>query len=113
MSVRAADMVARIRGDGGGGGAPFVMISGARTSTIIQRLPYLPTPDAVATENGGRLFFADAARKTCLPLREDLAWRARHDDMAGVLLVRGGFGVLSRSPDRATSEAAVYMCICV
>ena len=34
-------------------GVPIVLISGARTSTIIQRLPFLPRADAVATENGG------------------------------------------------------------
>ena len=34
-------------------GHPFVLISGARTSTILQRLPFLPRADAVVTENGG------------------------------------------------------------
>jgi hypothetical protein len=34
-------------------GIPFVLLSGARTSTILERLPWLPRPDAVATENGG------------------------------------------------------------
>jgi hypothetical protein len=63
---------------------PFVLLSGARTSTIFQRLPYLPSPDAVATENGGRLFHADGLWQTCCPLREDLTWRALHDAMCGV-----------------------------
>lgn len=64
-------------------GYKFVLISGARTSTIIQRLPYLPAADAVITENGGRIFLADAPWPSCFPIREDLAWRATHDGTAG------------------------------
>jgi len=46
---------------GGVGGSnsnvKFVLISGMRTSTFLQRLPYLPKADAYATENGGRIFY--------------------------------------------------------
>ncbi|OEU17932.1 hypothetical protein FRACYDRAFT_161642, partial [Fragilariopsis cylindrus CCMP1102] len=33
------------------------LISGMRTSTFLQRLPFLPKADAYATENGGRIFY--------------------------------------------------------
>jgi hypothetical protein len=35
----------------------FVLISGMRTSTLLQRLPYLPRADAYCSENGGRIFY--------------------------------------------------------
>jgi hypothetical protein len=35
----------------------FVLISGMRTSTLLQRLPYLPKADAYCSENGGRIFY--------------------------------------------------------
>lgn len=31
--------------------------AGARTSTMLQRLPYLPVADAYVSENGGRIFW--------------------------------------------------------
>ena len=34
-----------------------VLISGMRTTTFFQRLPYLPKADAYCTENGGRIFY--------------------------------------------------------
>lgn len=33
-------------------GAAIVIVSGARTSTVLQRLPYLPAADAIIAENG-------------------------------------------------------------
>lgn len=36
-------------------GAAFVIVSGARTSTVLQRLPYLPAADAILAENGNLL----------------------------------------------------------
>lgn len=33
-------------------GAAFVLVSGARTSTVLQRLPFLPAADAIIAENG-------------------------------------------------------------
>jgi hypothetical protein len=35
----------------------FVLISGMRTSTLIQRLPFLPKADAYCCEAGGRIFY--------------------------------------------------------
>ncbi len=39
------------------GGVPFVVISGMRTTTLFQRLPYLPRADAYVSESGGRIFY--------------------------------------------------------
>jgi len=39
------------------GGVPFVIISGMRTTTLFQRLPYLPRADAYVSESGGRIFY--------------------------------------------------------
>lgn len=38
-------------------GAKFVLVSGMRTSTFLNRLPYLPRADAYCTEAGGRIFY--------------------------------------------------------
>jgi hypothetical protein len=81
VSVQTLETIHSIRSQG----IPFVMISGARTSTIFQRIPFLPLADAVATENGGRLFHSDGQYHACCPLRENLVWRARHEAMTGVL----------------------------
>jgi hypothetical protein len=36
---------------------PDQLISGARLSTLLMRLPYLPAADAYVCENGGRIFY--------------------------------------------------------
>lgn len=36
---------------------PFILISGMRTTTLFQRLPYLPRADAYVCESGGRIFY--------------------------------------------------------
>lgn len=62
-------------------GVRLVLISDARTSTLLQRLPFLPAADAYVCEGGGRVFYPSAgstALPTALPLTEDLEWRARH-----------------------------------
>ena len=68
-------------------GHVFVLISGARSSTFLERLPYLPAADAYVMENGGRIFIP--ARKpalTAAPIVEDLKWRKRHHVAAPVIL---------------------------
>ncbi|KIY91963.1 hypothetical protein MNEG_16000, partial [Monoraphidium neglectum] len=40
-------------------GARLAIVSGARTATVLQRLPYLPYADAIVSENGGRIFYPD------------------------------------------------------
>ncbi|KAL9185544.1 hypothetical protein ACHAXT_003321 [Thalassiosira profunda] len=36
---------------------PFILISGMRTTTLFQRLPFLPRADAYVSESGGRIFY--------------------------------------------------------
>ena len=36
---------------------PLVLISGMRSTTLFQRLPYLPRADAYVSESGGRIFY--------------------------------------------------------
>ena len=36
---------------------PLVLISGMRTTTLFQRLPYLPKADAYVSESGGRIYY--------------------------------------------------------
>lgn len=85
-------------------GIPLILISGMRTSTLLNRLPYLPKADAYCTEAGGRIFYPidpetveedsdffrtyqpleySGAQPTDLEafgLREDLIWRQRMED---------------------------------
>jgi hydroxymethylpyrimidine pyrophosphatase-like HAD family hydrolase len=78
-------------------GVKLVLVSGMRTSTLLNRLPYLPRADAYCTEAGGRIFyptqvdeqeeedqwtpmeFNGAVPEDLQPfgLREDRAWRKR------------------------------------
>lgn len=83
ISTRTLELVHELRCNGT---MPvgFVLISGARTSTMLQRLAYLPTCDAFVTENGGRIFFRQVEhRKTAAPYVEDLAWLHSHQDAIG------------------------------
>lgn len=64
-------------------GYPLILVSGARSSTVLQRLPFLPFPDALVTENGGRIFHHDATLLTAAPFLEDEDWRKLHADVAG------------------------------
>ena len=38
-------------------GTPLILVSGMRTTTLFQRMPYLPTADAYVCESGGRIFY--------------------------------------------------------
>ncbi|KAF8055736.1 hypothetical protein HT031_006640 [Scenedesmus sp. PABB004] len=64
-------------------GGAFVLVSGARTSTVLQRLPFLPAADAVVAENGGRIWYPDPQGLTACPLVEDLEWRQQLAAVAG------------------------------
>jgi hypothetical protein len=55
-----------------------VLITGARTATLLQRLPFLPSADAYVAENGGRIFYPDQTLPTAMPLMEDTKWRKSH-----------------------------------
>lgn len=85
-------------------GVKLVLVTGARTSTLLNRLPYLPKADAYCTEAGGRIFYptdidccneeiaqsqftytpveysgaaADSEDLKPFGLQEDLTWRKR------------------------------------
>jgi hydroxymethylpyrimidine pyrophosphatase-like HAD family hydrolase len=48
-------------------GTAVIIISGARTSTVLQRLPYLPAADAIIAENGEQLFAVlNSDKATCM-----------------------------------------------
>jgi hypothetical protein len=74
LSLAAAHARARVA---------VVILSGARSTTLATRLPFLPPATAVAAENGGRLWWADPGRPTLAPLAEDAAWRDAHAAAAG------------------------------
>lgn len=63
--------LARLRSQG----VLLVLITGARSATLLQRLPFLPQADAYVCENGGRIFYAGSPLPTACPLTEDMAWR--------------------------------------
>ncbi|GBF88185.1 hypothetical protein Rsub_00897 [Raphidocelis subcapitata] len=67
------------------GGARIAIVSGARTTTLLARLPFLPAADAYVSENGGRIFYPDDSGLTAAPLREDFEWRALLAPVAGPL----------------------------
>lgn len=79
ISVKTLELYAKIRGMG----IKLVFISGARFSTLAQRLPYLPAADAYVCESGGRIFFADDTLPTAAALREDFEWRKVHEAATG------------------------------
>jgi len=54
ISTRTVSLVDEIRRQHG---VRFVLVTGMRTSTLLQRLPYLPRADAYCSENGGRIFY--------------------------------------------------------
>lgn len=65
---------------------PLVLISGMRTTTLLQRLSYLPRADAYVSESGGRIFYPVALDHVdnivtdgdaSFGLVEDLEWRNR------------------------------------
>lgn len=83
----------------------FVLVSGMRTSTFLNRLPFLPKADAYCTEAGGRIFYptttaaeGDSTAFVVKPknfdgatdddlspfgIKEDLEWRVMQEKVAG------------------------------
>jgi len=53
ISTRTLQLCSELRS----GGVPFILVSGMRTTTLFQRMPYLPRADAYVSESGGRIFY--------------------------------------------------------
>ena len=81
VSLRTLERYAALRALG----VKLVLISGARSSTLLQRLPWLPAADAYVCESGGRVFYPGAPAPTAAPLTEDLAWRRQLAEATGPL----------------------------
>lgn len=60
-------------------GVKLVLVSGMRSTTLLQRLPYLPLADAYCSEGGGRIFYPTGRydEDDRLQLKEDLSWRRK------------------------------------
>jgi hypothetical protein len=57
ISSRTLQQCQEIRRGAQHGGCKLVLVSGMRTSTLLQRLPFLPKADAYCSEAGGRIFY--------------------------------------------------------
>lgn len=76
----------------------FVLVSGMRSTTLLQRIPFLPRADAYCSESGGRIFYPQRDIENddygdddgAFTLQEDMGWRQimQHDDAAG----KDGYG---------------------
>lgn len=64
-------------------GLKFVIITGARLSTLLMRLPYLPLADAYVCEGGGRIFYPGSTLPVACPVTEDEEWRTVQAAQAG------------------------------
>lgn len=107
ISVKALKMLQQLRESG----AKVVIVTGARSSTLMERLPYLPAADAVVSENGGRIFYVDGSWSSFVPLREDMDWRAELASASGVhAAVRpphAGYFVISSDCHTCSSSLSV------
>lgn len=80
-------------------GVRLVLISGMRTSTLMNRLPFLPEADAYCTEAGGRIFYrvppvegqfqcqpvqykGAGTKLTAFGLKEDMEWRKQWEQQS-------------------------------
>ncbi|CAD7696486.1 unnamed protein product [Ostreobium quekettii] len=79
ISVSTLHKLARVRSVG----IPVTLITGARTMTLLQRLPFLPLADAYVSENGGRIFYHKPALPSAVGLVEDMAWRRAQNRVVG------------------------------
>ena len=113
ISAGTLHRVANLRGQG----VKFVVITGARLSTLLMRLPYLPFCDALVCESGrdhpsgmqphdfgvnsinswsafhptgGRIFYPGCHLPTACPMQEDEIWRAMQEAAGPVDQVRLG-----------------------
>lgn len=112
-------------------GVKLVLVTGARTSTLLNRLPYLPKADAYCTEAGGRIFYPTEISMDCcnmeemlqsqftytpkmysganiangdlkpFGLREDMEWRKRMEDGGAGTKAYAGNEILSNRCDES------------
>ena len=110
-------------------GVKLVLVTGARTSTLLNRLPYLPKADAYCTESGGRIFYPtnvdcchgeEGSQFTYTPveysgsdieidlhpfgLREDMTWRKRMEVGGAGTEAYNGNEVLSNRCDGVSED---------
>ncbi|KAL3148732.1 hypothetical protein ABBQ38_014143 [Trebouxia sp. C0009 RCD-2024] len=79
ISIKTLTKLDRLRK----GGVRLVLITGARLSTFLTRMAFLPAADAYVCENGGRIFYPNAAAPVAFPIGEDMNWRQRHNETVG------------------------------
>lgn len=72
VSKKSIELVKQIRSRG----FLFALITGARNSTFLMRLPYLPEADIAISENGGRIYDHGVL---------DLEWASRLESVTGPL----------------------------
>ena len=75
ISVKTLTELDRMRN----GGVRLVLITGARLSTLLTRMAFLPAADAYVCENGGRIYYPNDVLPVALPIAEDMGWRERHN----------------------------------
>lgn len=75
ISVKTLTELERMRK----GGVKLVLITGARLSTMLTRMAFLPAADAYVCENGGRIYYPEATLTVALPIAEDMDWRRKHN----------------------------------
>lgn len=75
ISVKTLTEIDRMRK----GGVKIVLITGARLSTLLMRMAFLPAADAYVCENGGRIYYPNATLTVALPIAEDTDWRKSHN----------------------------------
>ena len=107
----------------------LVLITGARTSTLLNRLPYLPKADVYVSEGGGRIFYPTNVDNCCIVSDEEFVYKpvqysgSKEEDLQSFSLVEdmewrehmisGGVGndyayvgneILSKRCDGTTSD---------
>ena len=94
LSARTLQLCQTLRNDGK---VKLVIVSGMRTSTLMQRLPYLPRAHAYCSESGGRIFYVPNEETETDELRlqppfvlvEDVEWKRCMQAVVGTTRYRG------------------------
>eukprot|EP00966_Prymnesium_polylepis_P022620 520458-Prymnesium_polylepis.1 len=82
VSERSVELVAELRAEG----VMFVVVTAARKSTLLERLPLLPDCDAAVAETGSRVYLGGGApvqHAAQLSAQLDTAWSARLEPYCG------------------------------